>query len=110
VVHVKDTTLNLKKLDDRSRPMIFIGYELGSKAYRVYDPVNKKVHVSRDIVFDEQASWDWSNGGERGKQLSDDTFTVEMEYSMVIQGVLGVEARAGAPMVVSPKGSPEPLS
>jgi hypothetical protein len=56
VVHVKDTTLNLKKLDDRSRPMIFIGYELGSKAYRVYDPVNKKVHVSRDIVFDEQAS------------------------------------------------------
>jgi hypothetical protein len=33
-----------------------------------------------------------------------------MEYSMVIQGVLGVEARAGAPMVVSPKGSPEPLS
>jgi hypothetical protein len=51
VVHVKDTTLNLKKLDDRSRPMIFIGYELGSKAYRAYDPTMKHVHVSRDVIF-----------------------------------------------------------
>jgi hypothetical protein len=33
VVHVKDTTPNLKKLDDPSRPMIFIGYEPGSKVY-----------------------------------------------------------------------------
>jgi hypothetical protein len=33
VVHVKNTTLNLKKLEDRSMPMIFIGYEPGSKTY-----------------------------------------------------------------------------
>ena len=38
VAHVKVTTPNLKKLDDSSRRMIFVGYELGSKAYRVYDP------------------------------------------------------------------------
>jgi hypothetical protein len=38
VVYVKDTTPNLKKLDDRSRPMIFVGYEPGTKGYRVYDP------------------------------------------------------------------------
>jgi hypothetical protein len=42
-------------LDDRSKLMIFIGYEPGSKAYHSYDPVVKKVHVSRDMVFDEQA-------------------------------------------------------
>jgi hypothetical protein len=53
VIYVKDTTPNLKKLDDMSRPMIFIGYELGSKAYRVYNPLTKKVHVSRDVIFDE---------------------------------------------------------
>jgi hypothetical protein len=47
------TTPNLKKLDDRSRPMIFIGYEPGSKAYSVYNPLTKKVHVSRDVIFDE---------------------------------------------------------
>jgi hypothetical protein len=47
------TTPNLKKLDERSRPMIFIGYEPGLKAYSVYNPLTKKVHVSRDVIFDE---------------------------------------------------------
>jgi hypothetical protein len=54
VVHVKNTTLNLKKLEDRYQPMIFINYEPGSKAYRAYDPASKKVHVTRDVIFDEQ--------------------------------------------------------
>jgi hypothetical protein len=58
VVHVEDTKSNLKKLDDWSRPMIFISYEPGSKAYWAYDLVTKKVHVSRDMIFDEQARWD----------------------------------------------------
>jgi hypothetical protein len=49
-----------KKLDDRSAPMVFIGYEPGAKAYRVYDPVARRVHVSRDIIFDENRSWDWN--------------------------------------------------
>jgi hypothetical protein len=32
-------TGNLKKLDNHSKPVIFVGYELGSKAYHTYDPV-----------------------------------------------------------------------
>jgi hypothetical protein len=60
VAHVKHTAPNPKKLDDRSRPMVFIRYEPGSKAYRAYDPVTKKVHLSWDVVFDEHASWDWA--------------------------------------------------
>lgn len=57
VVHVKVVKPNLRKLDDRSVPMVFFGYELGSKAYRVYDPVGNRVHVSRDVMFDEEAQW-----------------------------------------------------
>jgi hypothetical protein len=110
LVHVKDTSPNLKKLNDRSRPMIFIGYEPGSKAYRAYNPVSKKVHVSRDIVFDEQASWNCSDGGEHSEQVNNDMFTVEMEYSTVIQGVPDAGAEAGAPAMMSPDGSPESLS
>ena len=53
IAHMKVTTPNLKKLDDRSRRTIFVGYEPGSKAYRVYDPVTRRVHVSYDLVFEE---------------------------------------------------------
>jgi hypothetical protein len=48
-------TPHLKKLEDRGRKMIFISYESGSKAYRAYDPITKWVHVTRGVVFDEQA-------------------------------------------------------
>src|SRR5664279_1785784 len=45
VVHVKNTGPGVKKLDDRSTPMIFVGYEEGSKAYRVYNPATQQVYV-----------------------------------------------------------------
>ena len=64
VAHVKVTKPNLAKLEDRSIPMVLLGYEPGSAAYRVYDPVRNRVHVSRDIVFDEGARWDWDKAGE----------------------------------------------
>jgi hypothetical protein len=57
VAHVKVTKPNLKKLDDRSRGMSFVGYEPRSAAYRCYDLTTKRVHISRDVVFDEEAVW-----------------------------------------------------
>jgi hypothetical protein len=59
IAHVNVTKSNLKKLDDRSKKMTFVGYEPGSVAYRCYDPDTRKVHVSRDVIFYEDASWDW---------------------------------------------------
>jgi hypothetical protein len=55
VAHVKNTHPNLPKLEDRSRPMIFVGYEAGSMAYRAYDPATKRVHITRDIVFNRRS-------------------------------------------------------
>jgi hypothetical protein len=60
IAHVKVNTPHLKKLEDRSRRMVFVGYEPGSKAYRAYDPSTRRVHISRDVVFDEAAQWAWS--------------------------------------------------
>jgi len=60
IAHTKVNTPHQKKLDDRSRRMVFVGYEPGSKAYRVYDPSTRHVHISRDVVFDEAAAWAWS--------------------------------------------------
>jgi hypothetical protein len=79
IVYVKNTMPHLKKMEDRSRKMIFVGYERGSKAYRAYDPVAKRVHVTRDVVFDEAAQWDWSGGSEASTGANhggSDTFTV----------------------------------
>ena len=53
---MKITAPNQKKLDDRSQRTIFVGYEAASKAYRVFDPRTRRVHISHDIVFDEAAS------------------------------------------------------
>lgn len=62
VAHVKVVTPHLKKLDDRSIPIVFIGYEPGTKAYRFYNPNTSKLVVSHDVVFEEDSEWDWVIG------------------------------------------------
>jgi len=59
--YAKVEKTHLKKLDDRSRKLVHLGTEPGSKAYRLLDPVNWKIVVSRDVVFDETKGWDWSH-------------------------------------------------
>jgi len=41
-----------KKLDSRTKEAIFVGYSLNS--YRLWDPINKKIFVSRDVVFSKE--------------------------------------------------------
>ena len=36
--------------------MVLLGYEEGTKAYRLYDPHGGKVVVSCDVVFDEKVA------------------------------------------------------
>lgn len=58
VAHMKEPTVNLKKLDDRRRPVVNLGKESGTKAYRLLDPKTRRIHVSRDVVFEEKKAWD----------------------------------------------------
>jgi hypothetical protein len=48
---------HIGKLDDRSTPVVFIGYAEGSKAYHNLDPGTEHVCTTRDIVFDEGRGW-----------------------------------------------------
>ncbi|KAF8391778.1 hypothetical protein HHK36_022012 [Tetracentron sinense] len=48
-----------KKLDDRGKKCIFIGYSEESKAYKLYNPLTNKVVVSRDVIFSEEETWNW---------------------------------------------------
>ena len=46
------------KLGARSHKCIFLGYSNTSKAYRLYDEVNKKFVISRDVIFLESSKSD----------------------------------------------------
>ena len=60
VCYAKNEAPHLKKLDDRSRELVHLGIEPGSKAYRLYDPTNRRVVVSRDVIFAESKQWKWN--------------------------------------------------
>ncbi|CAA0822344.1 cysteine-rich RLK (RECEPTOR-like protein kinase) 8 [Striga hermonthica] len=108
--HVKKTKPFLSKLEDRSTPMVFLGYEEGSKAYRLYDPRGGKVVVSRDVVFDEMAAWDWENPDTGEARGVGGTFVIE---HLVIHGggdAGSEEPAADAPSPATVVASVEPQS
>jgi hypothetical protein len=45
------------KLDPKAEKCIFIGYSSEQKGYRCFSPSTRKLQVTRDVVFDEMASW-----------------------------------------------------
>jgi hypothetical protein len=61
VCHVKVPSSHLKKLDDRSQRLVHLGVQPNTKAYRLFDPINKKIVVSRDVIFEENTKWQWKN-------------------------------------------------
>ncbi|MCO5599562.1 hypothetical protein L7F22_053668 [Adiantum nelumboides] len=54
-VHVPDELRT--KLDPKSEKCVFIGYSVEQKGYKCYNPVTRQVRVSKDVVFDEMATW-----------------------------------------------------
>ena len=47
-----------RKLDSKGEKCIFVGYSNESKAYKLYNPISKKVIISRDVKFVEDEAWD----------------------------------------------------
>ncbi|KAD6454947.1 hypothetical protein E3N88_09653 [Mikania micrantha] len=42
------------KFEMRGKPGVFMGYPNGTKGYKIYDPNNDKIIISRDVVFAEK--------------------------------------------------------
>ncbi|KAA0036801.1 Retrovirus-related Pol polyprotein from transposon TNT 1-94 [Cucumis melo var. makuwa] len=57
------------KLDDKSDKYVFVGYDASSKGYKLYNPITKKMMVSRDVVFGKEASGNWNDEPEDYKFL-----------------------------------------
>jgi hypothetical protein len=85
VAHVKKIGPGVSKLTDRSVPMVFIGYETRTKGYRLYDPVAKKLHISRDVIFEESRAWKWNQEAPPNADIP--VFDVEY-YTIAGQGTV----------------------
>ncbi|KAK4395704.1 Retrovirus-related Pol polyprotein from transposon TNT 1-94 [Sesamum angolense] len=61
-VHIPDNSRT--KLDEKSLKCVLLGISKESKAYRLYDPISRRIIVSRDVVFKESEEWEWDKQHE----------------------------------------------
>jgi hypothetical protein len=59
IAHVHVPEERRTKLDNRSITCVLLGVSEESKGYRLFDPVAKKIIVSRDVIFEEEKLWKW---------------------------------------------------
>ncbi|KAL4280657.1 hypothetical protein GQ457_03G000810 [Hibiscus cannabinus] len=88
------------KLDDRSSKYVFIGYDSNSKGYKLFNPSNGRIVISRDVEFDEQASWNW----EAQEEQSYDFFLYFVEEQDVTPSQV-----VDLPQNMTPPPSPSPI-
>ena len=46
---------------------MFIGYDEKTKAYRLFNPITKKVIMSRHIQINEGSKWKWNNSKKESR-------------------------------------------
>jgi hypothetical protein len=58
--HVHIPNVKRTKLDSRSSKCVLFGVSEKTKGYRMYNPITKKIVISRDVIFEENKVWDWT--------------------------------------------------
>ncbi|CAH9074898.1 unnamed protein product [Cuscuta europaea] len=59
-----------RKLSDKSQKLILVGYD-PTGAYKLFDPVEQKCIISRDVIVDETATWNWdSTNASNGRRMT----------------------------------------
>lgn len=109
IAYVKQIGPGVSKLSDRSAPMVLMGYEAGTKGYRLYDSVARKLHISRDVIFAENRAWKWNQEVESG--IGSTVFEVE-HFTIARQGTVTDDAGSGSQSMTenSEDSVAEPLS
>lgn len=59
------------KFDEKGEKFLFVGYSDESKGYRLINPVNKKLVVARDVIFDEMTVLEWKESSPNARNISD---------------------------------------
>jgi hypothetical protein len=88
--------------------MIFVGYEPSLMAYQVYDLVTRRIHITRDVVSDEDDKWRWEDGDVNIEFIIDYVPDDNPEVVIVHHGDQAVtptiETLAASPHATSPPG------
>lgn len=71
------------KLDQKADVCIFLGYSSVTKGYRAYNPITGKVTISRNVKFNEQATWNWEKLAEEQEK-----FNIEANVPQVQEDVI----------------------
>jgi len=72
VAYAKIPDARRTKLDDKSEKCIFVGYGERRMGYKLYNPITKKVIMSRDVIFEEDKTWQLKDDQEAVKWISTD--------------------------------------
>ncbi|MCO5601999.1 hypothetical protein L7F22_056126 [Adiantum nelumboides] len=86
-VHVPDELR--RKLDPKAEKCDFIGYSVEEKGYKCYNLVTRQVRVSRDVVFDEMATWYADVKGYIGVDVKKSVVDNSNVQSQVLSGPQG---------------------
>ncbi|WVZ08779.1 hypothetical protein V8G54_022125 [Vigna mungo] len=60
------------KLDDKGEPMVFMGYH-PTRAYKLFDPIRKRMTTNRDVILIEDENWDWKHNQTSMKKVNTNT-------------------------------------
>lgn len=73
------------KLEDKSQKYILIGYDEKTKGYKLFDPIRKKVIVSRDVRINEASKWDWNSSIEAVVEVEESSVAVPSNISTKLE-------------------------
>ncbi|GMP43110.1 hypothetical protein CsSME_00012606 [Camellia sinensis var. sinensis] len=88
VAHTKIPEARRTKIDDKGEKCILVGYGDRTMGYKLYNPITRKVIMSRDVIFEEEEAWNW-NQDEVVKDteliLKDETSKAPVEITREVQ-------------------------
>ena len=60
IAYALNQSQNRDKFDEKGHKYVFVGHRDESKGYRLLNPSNNHLVISRDVIFDELAEWQWT--------------------------------------------------
>ena len=79
--HIPDA--KRKKLDDKSVKCVFLGVSEPSKSYKLFNPATNQVITSRDVIFDEENVWNWSEKTQQNSEKTQQQHQIILDESEV---------------------------